>query len=363
MRSLRQPPSMSQRPCPPSGGLTAIVPAYNEAGVISEAIRSLQHQTIPPEEIIVVDDASDDGTGEIARGLGATVIRPPANTGSKAGAQTFALGRVHSEFIIVVDADTTLAPDALENIMPAFSDDNIASVCGFVLPRYVRSVWERGRYIEYVFAFSFHKQIQDFFHKPLISSGCFSVYKTEALRRMDGWKTRTMAEDVDLTWSLYEAGWGVRFVPEAVCYPIEPHSFNFMCKQLRRWSHGFVQNLKLHWRRVRSVKTARTPVGYLQLIIAVWFAETVGSSLMYLVLLPLLAVVVSPYFLLAYVIDAPVLLVPVLAGAAARGEVTKALASFPAFFVTRLLSSVFALEALWSELVLRRPLAVYEKGH
>jgi hypothetical protein len=42
------------------------------------------------------------------------------------------------------------------------------------------------------------------------------------------------------------------------------------------------------------------------------------------------------------------------------GEV---LASVPAFFVLRTVNSVFILEALWSELVMRRPLLVYEKGH
>ncbi len=51
---------------------------------------------------------------------------------------------------------------------------------------------------------------------------------------------------MDLTWTFYSAARGsVR--AEAVCYPIEPHDFDFMSKQLRRWSHGFVQNVRLHW--------------------------------------------------------------------------------------------------------------------
>ena len=45
------------------------------------------------------------------------------------------------------------------------------------------------------------------------------------LRQHGGWSTRTMAEDMDLTWTFYQAGHGVRFVPEAVCYPIEPHDY------------------------------------------------------------------------------------------------------------------------------------------
>src|SRR5829696_2441638 len=82
-----------RRPVPSPGGdrLTVIVPAYDEAASLADTVLSLQGQTSPPREIIVDDDGSTDGTGEVARALGATVLRPPANTGSKAGAQTFAL--------------------------------------------------------------------------------------------------------------------------------------------------------------------------------------------------------------------------------------------------------------------------------
>ncbi|MBI4464803.1 MAG: glycosyltransferase, partial [Acidobacteria bacterium] len=67
--------------------LTVIIPAYNEAASVADTLRSLQAQTLRPSEIIVVDDCSTDGTGDVARALGVTVLRPPKNTGSKAGAQ------------------------------------------------------------------------------------------------------------------------------------------------------------------------------------------------------------------------------------------------------------------------------------
>jgi biofilm PGA synthesis N-glycosyltransferase PgaC len=64
--------------------VTVIIPAFNEAATLADTVRSLRAQTVRPSEIIVVDDCSTDGTGEVARRLGATVIRPPRNTGSKA---------------------------------------------------------------------------------------------------------------------------------------------------------------------------------------------------------------------------------------------------------------------------------------
>jgi poly-beta-1,6-N-acetyl-D-glucosamine synthase len=67
--------------------------------------------------------------------------------------------------------------------------------------------------------------------------------------------------------------------------------------------------------------------------------------------------------LLGYAIDAPAVLVPVLAGAVPRREVRRALTSFPAFFVIRTVNSIFFLRALWCELIAGRSLRIYEKGH
>jgi poly-beta-1,6-N-acetyl-D-glucosamine synthase len=336
--------------------LTAIVPAYNEAETVGETVRSLLGQTLAPGEVLVVDDCSTDDTAAVAETAGATVVTPPENTGSKAGAQTFALERVRTEFVMAVDADTTLATDAIEKLAPSFDDPEVAAACGFVLPRRVRTIWERGRYIEYMLAFSFFKRIQDHMGKPLISSGCFSVYRSDVLRSVGGWSTRTMAEDMDLTWTLYREGHKVRFAPDAVSYPIEPHNFGFVGKQLRRWSHGFVQNVKLHWRSVLEL-------GYLRSVVAVGFWDALLASVAYLVLLPVLAVAVDPLILLAYLIDAPVIVVPVLWQAVGRREVGRALASLPGFFVLRIVNGVFMLSAVWRELVVGRPLLVYEKGH
>jgi biofilm PGA synthesis N-glycosyltransferase PgaC len=338
-------------------GVTVIVPAFNEASSIGDTIRSLLHQTTPPAEIIVIDDCSTDDTAEVAASFGVKVLRPQTNTGSKAGAQNFALPTVTTEYTLALDADTILAPDAIETLLASMTDPEVAAACGFVVPRYVGSVWERGRYVEYLLAFALYKPIQDHYGKPLISSGCFSLYRTEALRAHGGWQTRTMAEDMDLTWTIYSAGGRVRFVPEAVCYPIEPHNFLFMRKQLRRWSHGFIQNVLLHWRSLLEQGFLRAMVG-----LALW--ESTIASLIYLGVLPLMAILFNqPLLLLVYVLDAPALMAPVLTQAARRKEFWRAVGCIPAFFVLRIVNSVFILEAVWSEMIVRRPLLVYEKGH
>lgn len=337
--------------------LTVIIPAYNEGASVADTIRSLHAQTVLPDTIIVVDDCSTDDTSSVAARLGVKVMRPPRNTGSKAGAQNFALPFVRTLFTMAIDADTTLAPDAIEKLLDCIEDKDVSAACGFVIPRNVGTVWERGRYIEYLFAFTFYKQVQEYYQKPLIASGCFSMYRTDALVAHNGWETRTLAEDMDLTWSFYQSGLKVRFVPGATCYPIEPHSFSFMSKQLRRWSHGFVQNVKLHWKGLLRVPYLRSAVA-----VSMWDAAL--ASVIYLVLLPVLSVWFrTPWLLLGYLIDAPALLVPVMAGAAPRGETKRALLSMPAFFVLRTVNALFFMAAVWSELVMGRSFHRYEKGH
>ncbi len=340
----------------PTCALTILVPAYNEAASIADTVHSLLGQTLRAERVIVIDDGSSDGTAQIARQAGAEVMNPGRNTGSKAGAQNFALQYVDTKYVMAIDADTILAPNAVEMIMKAMDDDDVAAACGFVLPRFVRTIWERGRYVEYLFAFSFFKTIQDYYGKPLISSGCFSVYQTCLLKQQHGWSTRTMAEDMDLTWSFYQAGYKVRFIPEAVSYPIEPHNYHFMGKQLKRWSHGFIQNVRLHWKDVIELPVLRN-------MVAVAMFDATIASIAYLFVLPVLAVLVSPWFILAYLMDMPAVAVPVLYMAYKRGEVCKALASLPSFLVLRFVNGYHMIKALWLELVMHKPLLVYEKGH
>lgn len=338
--------------------ITVIIPAYNEKDSIEDTIKSLKIQTYSVKEIIVVDDCSTDGTGDVVRSCGGvTLIRPLSNTGSKAGAQNFALKNVSTEFVMAIDADTTLAPDAIEKLLYAFDDSKIAAACGFVIPRHVNTIWERGRYIEYMLAFTWYKPIQDYYEKPIISSGCFSMYRTDILKANKGWPTRTLAEDMDLTWSFYQNGYKIRFVPDAVCYPIEPHNFNFMSKQLRRWSHGFMQNVKLHRRGILEIP-------YLRSFIAVAMWDAVVASVAYLFLLPLISVIFkNPIILVGYVIDVPVILIPVLFKSVQRKETSLAIMSVPSFFVLRTLNGYFILEAFFKEIILRKSFKKYEKGH
>jgi hypothetical protein len=95
--------------------------------------------------------------------------------------------------------------------------------------------------------------------------------------------------------------------------------------------------------------------------VVVW--DAVIASLIYLLAIPLLAITTTPWFLLGYLIDIPMMLVPVLADAVSRRETGKALVSIPAFLVLRMVNVVVMWKAFLFEIVLRRSFTTYEKGH
>jgi cellulose synthase/poly-beta-1,6-N-acetylglucosamine synthase-like glycosyltransferase len=337
--------------------VTVLIPAYNEAQTIGATLRSLQAQTRLPDEILVVDDGSGDDTGIVAAGLGAQVMRTVANTGFKAGAMNAGLPHVWTEWLVTLDADTILAPTALDEIVAAAEEHGAVAACGQVLPQRIHTLWERARLIEYLFAFGVLKPVQDWYRHPMVASGCFALYHTATLRAMGGFPTDTVGEDLDLTWRLYLANKTVKYVGSAVCYPVEPPNYRLMRRQLRRWSHGFVQNLMLHGRRLLGVPMLRS-------FVAVASLDALLAGLLYGLLMPLVILAYGPRFLLTlYVADMLFMLGPVVWAGYRCGLLRQALASLPFVFVLRLLNTYYFWRAVIVECVFRRPLTVFEKGH
>ena len=91
--------------------VSVVIPCYNQARYLRDAVRSVREQTHQPIECIVVDDGSTDRTSEIAAELGVHVIQQ-ANGGVSA-ARNAGLSVARGELVVFLDADDVLLPDAL----------------------------------------------------------------------------------------------------------------------------------------------------------------------------------------------------------------------------------------------------------
>lgn len=95
--------------------VSAIIPCHNGAPWLAEAIRSIQAQTRPVDEIIVVDDCSSDASDRIAVEHGATVIRNAANAG-EGFSRNVGLKHARGDFIAWLDADDVWMPHHVETL-------------------------------------------------------------------------------------------------------------------------------------------------------------------------------------------------------------------------------------------------------
>jgi glycosyltransferase involved in cell wall biosynthesis len=94
--------------------LSVVVPAHNARRFISDAIRSALDQLAPDDELIVVDDGSTDGTGDLAETLGprVEVVRADRNSGS-AAARNAGGRRATGDALVFLDADDIALPGRL----------------------------------------------------------------------------------------------------------------------------------------------------------------------------------------------------------------------------------------------------------
>ena len=112
--------------------ISVVVPARDEAASISACVRALAG----PWEVLVLDDESTDGTGELARAAGArVVVGQPMPTGWVgkvwACAQLAEHAAADSDVLVFVDADVLLAPGAIASAVKMLLDSGLDVVCPF----------------------------------------------------------------------------------------------------------------------------------------------------------------------------------------------------------------------------------------
>lgn len=96
--------------------VSIVMPTYNRSHLIGESIQSVLNQTYPEWELIVVDDGSDDNTGELVKGFNHGRIRYhfEEHSGSIAAIRNAGLRRAGGEYIAFLDSDDLWRSDKLE---------------------------------------------------------------------------------------------------------------------------------------------------------------------------------------------------------------------------------------------------------
>ncbi len=103
--------------------VSVIIPVYNGEAYLAEALDSILGQTRPPQEIIVVDDGSSDGTSAVAQGFGPPVRTLHQENGGAPVARNTGVVAATGDFLSFLDSDDLWLPEKLERQLAAFAAD------------------------------------------------------------------------------------------------------------------------------------------------------------------------------------------------------------------------------------------------
>ncbi|MEA3346509.1 MAG: glycosyltransferase family 2 protein [Candidatus Auribacterota bacterium] len=107
--------------------VTILIPVYNEKGALPKVIQDVKEAMKKQQygyEILVVDDGSTDDSGQIAKSLGARVVRHPVNCGIGA-ARTTGVEESATELIVMIDGDCTYPADAIPELLKKMQENDM----------------------------------------------------------------------------------------------------------------------------------------------------------------------------------------------------------------------------------------------
>ena len=234
--------------------LTILIPAYNEEDTICDTIHSILLQEYTNDfKIIVLDDGSTDDTVRRVRreysGNKKVVIYENIDNIGKANLLNIGLSMVETDIFITIDSDSYLYHDSLKHLVGRYlSDPTSAAIVGAVLVRNSReNVVTRLQEWDYFHGIAAIKRIQSLYQGTLVAQGAYSLYETDKVRLVDGWRD-TVGEDIVLTWDLLERGYRIGYAENACLFTNAPNTWKQFFKQRSRWSRGIIEAFKNNWK-------------------------------------------------------------------------------------------------------------------
>ncbi len=245
LQHIRSRKEIAALPPAPAAKVSIIVPAYNEEVNAIKTVRNLLLQDHPDFEIVFVDDGSKDGTySKVAAAFeGEKRVRVfTKSNGGKASALNYGIEHAAGDFLVCIDADTQLMPDAVSWLMKYFYQEKIVAVAGNVKVGNEKNMLTKWQSIEYTTAQNFDRLAFDRLNCITVVPGAIGAFRKSAVLKAGGFTSDTLAEDCDITIRLIRDGGIVRNCGKAVAVTEAPETFREFMRQRFRWSYGVMQS-------------------------------------------------------------------------------------------------------------------------
>lgn len=252
--------------------VTVVIPVHNSAKTLGQCLYSIAKQSYPLEhiQIVCVNNGSKDNSFDVFHRFQyeyseMSVMWSSLEHAGKSIALNAGMYAGNGTYMINVDADTWLDPEAILNVVKTFEGDlSLAAATGSVR---VDKVLGAGsgfldminycEVIEYIVAFDIGRRYQNLKNSIFTLSGAFSIFRRDTILQSLLYQTRTVSEDTDLTFNIrkgIEAGGGrIGFVADAIAY-VEPiESLNRLYSQRLRWQRGEMEVTAAYYETVPGI--------------------------------------------------------------------------------------------------------------
>jgi len=189
--------------------MAVIVPTFNEEKSLQLTLKNLRDQTYKDFELIVKDGLSTDRTVEIASEYAHKVISERDTSAGDARNQATRYVDKDCSILVFIDADTTLAPDALERIIKDFKKYRVS----FIIPKYLprrETTLANGKFVRlphpairlwFAFEHLFRKYVDNY------GGGMCMPIDAQSFKSLSGFcKELRVCEDIEFSYRLRQRG-------------------------------------------------------------------------------------------------------------------------------------------------------------
>lgn len=233
--------------------LTVLIAAYNEESTIYKTIKSISDSVYAGKiRVIIVDNNSKDRTKEeIFRAIQelSSDERHVEYLFEKKQGKSYALNwgleKVDTKYLLTIDADTYVDNKAIFHIVSKIKKKkNIGCVAGnLIVQNPNKNLLTKIQNYDYLLSIFSIKRMQSMYNSTLVAQGAFSIYLTDLVKGIGGWK-HILGEDIVLTWEILEKGFISSYEQNAVGYTVVPEDFRHFFTQRCRWARGMIEGFK-----------------------------------------------------------------------------------------------------------------------
>lgn len=210
------------------------VPCYNAKKYIDKCLQAILKQTYPIDEILVINDGSDDGIIEVISKFAVRIINNEKNQGL-AATRNIALKEARNNFVASIDADCLIDPEWLKGCMKNFDNPRVVAVGGRLLEANNSNIADSWRQVHLK-----HHWGEDKLINPIFLSGSNLVIRKDAIEQIgfyDEKKYRNNYEDVDLSLRLKERSFKLIYEPKAKVMHMRRDTIVSVLKSFWQWKY------------------------------------------------------------------------------------------------------------------------------